>query len=473
MSTDPDPAEGRAAEGRAADRAAEGAGSDRANGAVDAVGDPLVVVDGLRTYYESDRLIGGDPVKAVDGVSFEIGRGETLGIVGESGCGKTTLGRSMLRLEEVDDGRVEFDGTDVTELGRRGLKEWRRNAQMVYQNPNTAINDRMTVGRVIREPLDVHDWRTPAERRERVADLLDRVGLRPEHYYRYPHQFSGGQRQRIGIARALALEPDFIVLDEPVSALDVSVQAMILNLLSDLQSEFGLTYLLIAHDLSVVRHICDRVAVMYLGKLMEIGPTEELFQSPANPYTRSLLSAIPHPDPSANEGRITLRGTPPSPRYPPTGCVFSTRCPFKIRPAEYESLTDEQWGRLEEFRAVLRERKRADLTITQRVTERLGIADRFTPIREVNEDLFAGLGLPERVQNRIDEATATAADGSTDDAIRLLDEAFGGVCEEEAPEAHPIGERRLSRCHRHREEHADPGEYLSDRETFASESSNG
>ena len=466
MSADPEPGEGRVTEA-----VTEGVGSTGADGGVEGAKDPLVVVDGLRTYYESDALIGGDPVKAVDGVSFEIGRGETLGIVGESGCGKTTLGRSMLRLESVNEGRVEFDGTDVTELGRRDLKAWRRNAQMVYQNPNTAINDRMTVGRVIREPLDVHDWRTPEERRERVTDLLDRVGLRSEHYYRYPHQFSGGQRQRIGIARALALEPDFMVLDEPVSALDVSVQAKILNLLSDLQEEFGLTYLLIAHDLSVVRHICDRVGVMYLGTLMEVGPTEELFRSPANPYTRSLLSAIPQPDPSANGNRITLRGTPPSPRYPPTGCVFSTRCPFKIRPAEYESLSDEEWGRLEEFRAVLRERKRADLTLTQRVTERLGIAERFTPIREVNEDLFGGLGLPEPVQTRVDEATATAADGGVDAAIRLLDEAFGGVCEEEAPEAHRIGEEQSSRCHRHREEHADPGEYLEGRETLTPEPS--
>jgi len=240
------------------------------------------------------------------------------------------------------------------------------------------------------------------------------------------------------------LEPEFIVLDEPVSALDASVQAKILNLLSDLQAEFGLTYLLIAHDLSVVRHICDRVAVMYLGKLMEIGPTEELFQSPANPYTRSLLSAIPRPDPSATGNRITLRGTPPNPRYPPAGCVFSTRCPFKIRPAEYESLTDEQWGRLEEFRAVLRERKRADLTITQRVTERLGISERFTPIRAVNEDLFGGLELPGPVQTRVDEATATAASGDTNDAIRLLDRRSAASVRKRRRK--PIGSARSSRA---------------------------
>ncbi|WP_052334910.1 ABC transporter ATP-binding protein, partial [Halorubrum sp. AJ67] len=320
--------------------------------------EPLVSVDGLRTYYESDRLVGGQPLKAVDGVSFDIGRGETIGIVGESGCGKTTLGRSILQLEDVDAGRVRFDGRDVTDFGRRELKAWRQDAQMVYQNPNTAVNERMTVGRIVREPLDVHDWGTEAERRDRVMELLEKVGLDEEHYYRYPHQFSGGQRQRIGIARALAPEPEFIVLDEPVSALDVSVQAKILNLLTELQRELDLTYMLIAHDLSVVRHVCDRVGVMYLGKLMELSPTEELFRSPSNPYTRALLSAIPHPDPELTQERITLRGSPPSPRDPPSGCVFSTRCPFKIRPPEHESVTDEAWARVEEFRAVLRERDR-------------------------------------------------------------------------------------------------------------------
>ena len=426
------------------------------------VDDPLVVVDGVRTYYEDDRLIGGSPVKAVDGVSFEIGRGETLGIVGESGCGKTTLGRSVLRLETVDDGRVSFDGTDVTALGRRELTEWRRNAQMVYQNPNTAINERMTVGRIVREPLDVHGWGTSRERRERVATLLDRVGLQPEHYHRYPHQFSGGQRQRIGIARALALEPEFIVLDEPVSALDVSVQAKILNLLDDLQEEFGLTYMLIAHDLSVVRHVCDRVGVMYLGKLMEIGPTERLFRSPSNPYTRSLLSAIPQPDPTASGDRITLRGTPPSPRDPPAGCVFSTRCPFKIRREEHESLTNEQWATIEEFRTVLRERERADVGVVERVKDRLGLESRFPPIEEVTAELFEGGTYPSDVDATIAEATELAAAGRSDEATALLDGTFGSVCETERPTQHPVGDGQVSRCHRHREEHVEPAAYRAD-----------
>ncbi len=422
--------------------------------------DPLVVVDGLRTYYESEQLFGGEPVKAVDGVSFEIGRGETFGIVGESGCGKTTLGRSLLRLEDTDGGTVEFDGTDLTSLGRRELKAWRRNAQMVYQNPTSSINERMTVGEIVREPLDIHDWGTPHERRNRVSDLLDRVGLRPEHYHRYPHQFSGGQRQRIGIARALALEPDFIVLDEPVSALDVSVQAKILNLLSDLQDEFDLTYLLIAHDLSVVRHICDRVGVMYLGKLMEVGPTEQLFQSPSNPYTRALLSAIPQPDPSVGADRITLRGTPPSPRDPPTGCVFSTRCPFKIRREEHEALTDEQWASIEELRDVVREREKLQTTTVQRVKARLGMEASVTPIEEVVAELFELSTYPEPVRETVDRAAELVANGEIVEARTHLDETFSAVCEHERPEQHQVADGQVSRCHRHLAEYDEPREYL-------------
>src|SRR6056297_1465883 len=336
-----------------------------------ATGETLVEVNGLRTYYDEGGIVDSNPVKAVDGVDFEIKRGETLGLVGESGCGKTTLGRTRIQLESATEGEVLFDGTDITELSGAELKNWRRNTQMVFQDPESSLNDRMTVGEIVREPLDVHDWKSPRERRQRVRELLDIVGLSEEHYYRYPFQFSGGQKQRIGIARALALEPDFLVLDEPVSALDVSVQAKILNLLDDLQDEFGLTYLLIAHDLSVVEHICDRVAVMYLGNIMEIGPVDAIFDEPANPYTQSLLSAIPEPDPNAEKNRMTLRGTPPSPRDPPSGCVFSTRCPFKIRPPAYENLDDDVWEAIEVFREVLRERSDVTKSAGERLRELL------------------------------------------------------------------------------------------------------
>jgi len=414
-------------------------------------GDVLVEVEDLRTYYDDDSLFGA-PVKAVDGVTFDVRRGETLGLVGESGCGKTTLGRTLVRLERPTDGRVLFDGTDVTTLSGKALKEWRRNAQIVFQDPDSSLNDRMTVGEIVREPLDVAGWRSAEERRERVRNLLDTVGLQEEHYFRYPHQFSGGQRQRVGIARALALNPEFIVLDEPVSALDVSVQAKILNLLEDLQDEFGLTYLLIAHDLSVVRHICDRVAVMYLGHLMEIGDTEELFADPANPYTHSLLSAIPEPDPTARKQRITLRGTPPNPRDPPTGCPFTTRCPAKIRPEEFADVGDELWERVEVFREVLRERNRADLSVRQRVKRLLGRQTQYDDVDEVITDLFddAPVDVPGELRGHIGEAADRVRAGNPGKAVAYTDDVFSSVCDTEKPAYYAVsGSGRESFCHRH------------------------
>ncbi|GAB6878202.1 ABC transporter ATP-binding protein [Halorubrum gandharaense] len=422
----------------------------------DDTSDPLVEVEDLRTYYYSSGLFAGDPVKAVDGVSLSIERGETLGIVGESGCGKTTLARSILQLEDVTEGRVTYAGEDVTEYDRAELKDWRRNAQIVYQNPTSSINERMTVGEVIREPLDAHDKLEPDERREHVLELLDVVGLKEEHYYRYPHQFSGGQRQRVGIARALALEPDFIVLDEPVSALDVSVQAKILNLLKRLQNEYDLTYLLIAHDLSVVRHVCDRVAVMYLGKVMEQAPTAQLFKAPQNPYTRALLSAIPQPDPDADHGRVSLHGTPPSPRNPPSGCVFSTRCPVVIRPEGGPDLDDAAWERVDEFREVVRDRATTDPSPIERIKGVLGFETRFTPIEEVADELFADEELPESAAATIDTATNLVAEGNPSDATTELSAVFAGVCEKEAPSLHATEAGSVSRCHRHREAYADP-----------------
>ena len=426
--------------------------------------DALVEIDGLKTYYESGGLFGGAPVKAVDDVSFDIRRGETLGLVGESGCGKTTLGRTLVRLEKATAGDISYDGTDITTLSGGELKEWRSNAQMVFQDPDSSLNDRMTVGEIVREPLDVHDWKTPKERRKRVRELLDTVGLRREHYYRYPHQFSGGQRQRIGIARTLTLEPEFIVLDEPVSALDVSVQAEVINLLEELQEEFGLTYLFIAHDLSVVRHICDRVAVMYLGHIMEIGPTEELFADPANPYTHALLSAIPEPDPTVEKDRITLHGTPPNPRYPPEGCPFSTRCPGRIRPEEYDHLGDELWSRLNTLREALRERARADRSLKERLGELLGREPRFGTIDEVYEELFGDLEVPDEVRSVLDDIAERVSDRDEAAALEVIRTEFGGPCEGFDPEYHTVSDSgRRSYCHRHAGEYRSPDETLEDR----------
>ncbi|WP_431775973.1 ABC transporter ATP-binding protein [Streptomyces cucumeris] len=273
------------------------------------------------------RRIGA--VRAVDTVSFDLRRGETLGIVGESGCGKSTVARLLVNLERPTAGAIRYRGEDISRLSGRALSHVRRNIQMVFQDPYTSLNPRMTVGDIVGEPFEIHPEAAPkGDRRRRVQELLDVVGLNPEHINRYPHQFSGGQRQRVGIARGLALRPEVIVADEPVSALDVSVQAQVVNLMERLQDEFGLSYVFIAHDLSVVRHICDRVAVMYLGRFAETGTDTEIYEHPTHPYTQALLSAVPVPDPGARarRTRILLSGDVPSPADPPSGCRFRTRC---------------------------------------------------------------------------------------------------------------------------------------------------
>jgi oligopeptide/dipeptide ABC transporter ATP-binding protein len=297
------------------------------------VSEPLLEIEHLKVFFPIrkgilfDRKVG--QVHAVNDVTLSLDEGETLGIVGESGCGKTTLARTIVRLIEPDGGFLRFRGSDVTSASRKGLAELRSEVQMVFQDPYASLNPRKRIGQIVAAPLRLHAPKENISPEQRVRDILELVGLNPEHLNRFPHEFSGGQRQRIGVARALIVEPRLIILDEPVSALDVSIQAQVINLLDDLQDDLGLSYVFVAHDLSVVRHVSDRIAVMYLGKLMEQSPSEELYTKPIHPYTAALLNAIPIPDPRENRGRdrIVLEGEPPSPIDPPSGCVFHTRCP--------------------------------------------------------------------------------------------------------------------------------------------------
>ncbi|WP_135854003.1 ABC transporter ATP-binding protein [Halorussus salinus] len=382
----------------------------------------LLSVSDLKQHYAiTEGLLGREvgQVRAVDGVSFEVERGETVGLVGESGCGKSTVATTLMGLEEPTDGAVAFDGSPVADRERSHGREFRRRVGMVFQDPTSSFDPRMTVGESVAEPLSIHGVGDDARQREVVADLLERVGLSADDFDRYPHEFSGGQKQRAALARALVLNPDLLVADEPVSALDVSVQASILSLLDDLQREFDLGMLLISHDMAVVREICDRVAVMYLGEIVETGPTSEVLSDPQHPYTRALVSSVPAPDPGQRGSGVRLSGDVPSPADPPSGCRFHTRCPEIVQPEGYD-FEQANWRAVMDLRAALD----ADEFDLDAQTDSSAVRDRL--------DIPASLA-DEEADDVLSSALDALVAGDREAARHLLADEFETVCERERP----------------------------------------
>jgi peptide/nickel transport system ATP-binding protein len=417
--------------------------------------DPILSVSGLKKHFDQsqgllDKIVGDTgTVKAVDGVDLTVREGETLAVVGESGCGKSTLAQTVLNLHRPTAGSVEYRSEDIAGLTGRKMRPYRREMQVVFQDPLASLNPRQTVGEILTAPLEVHGLGdSDDERLERAKDLLDRVGLKPGHVDRYPNQFSGGQQQRIAVARALGVEPDLLVADEPVSALDVSVQAQILNLLEELQADLGLSLLFITHDLSVVRHIADRVAVMYLGKIVEVAPAADLFADPDHPYTDSLLSAVPRIDPGDRPDRIILEGTVPSPLDPPSGCRFNTRCPAVIPP-------DDWAGTQPQFRAAFTFRNRVlDGELDPEAARtRLESEGRDTDHANVSAYLVKQAlpgelaDLPPEAADAVRTAADALADEDDERAAEVVTEAFPSPCEQQVPRHVETGDRMVA-CHR-------------------------
>jgi peptide/nickel transport system ATP-binding protein len=421
-------------------------------------GKSLLEVEGMEKHYPITKGVlkkQVGTVRAVDGINFTVRRGETVGIVGESGCGKSTTATSMLRLEEPTGGSVRFDGEDILGYDDAELKGFRRRAQMIFQDPSSSFDPRMSIGESVAEPLRIHGMSDRRKRRSIVEDLLDRVGLSPDDANRYPHEFSGGQKQRIAVARVLSVNPEFIVADEPVSALDVSIQAEILSLLESVQAEFGLSFLLISHDMGVIRQVCDRVNVMYLGEIVESGPTKEVFDAPEHPYTQALMSSIPQPDPRKRGQGIELTGDVPNPANPPSGCRFHTRCPKIIQPKGME-LDQAAWREVMNLRSRLGQ---GGLDPEALVKSHFGSleADESAPSPDDNVvvkavraefDLPKKLGAP-RADQAVEETLAAIASGNHEAARKQLAETFPTVCEQHHPERESLGNSRTTACFRH------------------------
>ncbi|KAB1196701.1 MULTISPECIES: ABC transporter ATP-binding protein [Haloferax] len=416
--------------------------------------DPLLSVRDLKKHYPITQGVLKKEVgrvKAVDGISFDVTPGETLGIVGESGCGKSTAAASLLRLEDPTGGAVVFDGDDITDYDDAGLKRFRRRAQMMFQDPSSSFDPRMSVGESVAEPLAIHGMRDRRRRRRIVENLLERVGLSASDFDRYPHEFSGGQKQRIALARALVLNPDLVVADEPVSALDVSIQAEIISLMRGLQAEFGLAIVFISHDLSVVREVCDRVAVMYLGEIVEIAETETLFDDPQHPYTRALISSIPTPDPARRDERVELSGDVPSPSNPPSGCRFHTRCPEVIPPEQFD-LEQREWRHVLDLRLRIDKGIDVDDVRAFLVAEDVADAPEAVPDAAVERELRREFDVPDALSDRAAEETLSSGlsalvAGDLEQARRTLDEAFTTVCEREHPELERTASGSEPACH--------------------------